>query len=152
MGDTKMSPGHLLILSIVALLSLVRSYHGHQVLRTERLSVSKSDILRQYHVESGLDFWREAAPGQSADIMVPAPGWRRWWSGWPTTTSTTVSWSRMFRRKLRRLDQTMLQLEECLTGVTTILTRTSTLSSKAGLMLMTSPASSTLASPMRAET
>jgi len=67
-----MSPGHLLILSIVALVSGHRSYHGHQVLRTERLSVSKSDILRQYHVESGLDFWREAAPGQSADIMVPA--------------------------------------------------------------------------------
>merc|ERR1712227_1030526 len=48
-----------------------RSYHGHSVLRTETLSVSKSQLLRDYHVETNLDFWREAAPGQSADVMVP---------------------------------------------------------------------------------
>ena len=42
------------------------------MLRTEKLSVSKSQILRDYHVSSGLDFWREAAAGQSADLMVPA--------------------------------------------------------------------------------
>ena len=42
-----------------------------QVLRTQTLSVSKSQLLRDYHVETNLDFWREAAPGQSADVMVP---------------------------------------------------------------------------------
>ena len=42
-----------------------------QVLRTEKLTVSKAQLLRDFHVSSGLDFWKEAAPGQTADIMVP---------------------------------------------------------------------------------
>merc|ERR1712066_940434 len=28
-------------------------------------------LLRDFHQTSGLDFWKEAAPGQSADLMVP---------------------------------------------------------------------------------
>ena len=43
-----------------------------QVLRTRTLSMSQSDLLRDFHQTSGLDFWREAAPGQTADLMVPA--------------------------------------------------------------------------------
>ena len=34
--------------------------------------MSQSDLLRELHVSAGLDFWREAAPGQTADLMVPA--------------------------------------------------------------------------------
>jgi len=34
--------------------------------------MSQSDLLRDFHQTSGLDFWREAAPGQTADLMVPA--------------------------------------------------------------------------------
>merc|ERR1712012_1370998 len=58
--------------ALLATVTCYRSYHGHSVLRTETLSVSKSQLLRDYHVETNLDFWREAAPGQSADVMVPA--------------------------------------------------------------------------------
>jgi len=57
--------------ALLATVTCYRSYHGHSVLRTETLSVSKSQLLRDYHVETNLDFWREAAPGQSADVMVP---------------------------------------------------------------------------------
>merc|ERR1711963_99527 len=57
--------------ALLATVTCYRSYHGHSVLRTETLSVSKSQSLRDYHVETNLDFWREAAPGQSADVMVP---------------------------------------------------------------------------------
>jgi len=57
--------------ALLATVTCHRSYHGHSVLRTETLSVSKSQLLRDYHVETNLDFWREAAPGQSADVMVP---------------------------------------------------------------------------------
>jgi len=47
-----------------------KSYEGYSVLRTEKLSLVESQLLRDYHVEKSLDFWKEAAPGQSADIMV----------------------------------------------------------------------------------
>jgi len=57
--------------AFLASVTCYRSYHGHSVLRTETLSVTKSQLLRDYHVETNLDFWREASPGQSADIMVP---------------------------------------------------------------------------------
>merc|ERR1711868_341995 len=57
--------------ALLATVTCYRSYHGHTVLRTETLSVSKSQLLRDYHAETNLDFWREASPGQSADVMVP---------------------------------------------------------------------------------
>merc|ERR1712018_321752 len=57
--------------ALLATVTCYRSYHGHSVLMTETLSVSKSQLLRDYHVETNLDFWREASPGQSADVMVP---------------------------------------------------------------------------------
>jgi len=61
-----------LFCTLVALVASNVSYHGHKVLRTERLTVSQSELLREFHVTSGLDFWREAAPGNKADLMVPA--------------------------------------------------------------------------------
>merc|ERR1719219_1310885 len=61
-----------LFCTLVGLVASNVSYDGHKVLRTERLTVSQSELLREFHVTSGLDFWREAAPGNKADLMVPA--------------------------------------------------------------------------------
>jgi len=60
----------LLCITFVALASCYKNYDGHKVFRTEKLTVSKTQLLRDFHISSGLDFWREAAPGQTADIMV----------------------------------------------------------------------------------
>ena len=60
----------LLCFTFVALASCYKNYDGHKVFRTEKLTVSKTQLLRDFHISSGLDFWREAAPGQTADIMV----------------------------------------------------------------------------------
>jgi len=61
-----------LFCTLIALVASHKTYHDHKVLRTGRLTVSQSDLLRDFHLTSGLDFWKEAAPGQSADVMVPA--------------------------------------------------------------------------------
>merc|ERR1719150_3597826 len=61
-----------LFCTLLALVASRKSYDGHKVLRTRTLSMSQSDLLRDFHQTSGLDFWREAAPGQTADLMVPA--------------------------------------------------------------------------------
>jgi len=61
-----------LFCTFIALVASHKTYHDHKVLRTGRLTVSQSDLLRDFHLSSGLDFWKEAAPGQSADVMVPA--------------------------------------------------------------------------------
>ena len=41
-----------------------------QVLRTGKLSLAQTELLRDFHVTSNLDFWKEAGPG-GADLMVP---------------------------------------------------------------------------------
>jgi len=61
-----------LLFAVVATVACYRSYHGHQVLRTEKLSHTQYEVLSKYHIESNLDFWREPLVGQAADIMVPA--------------------------------------------------------------------------------
>merc|ERR1719219_691191 len=61
-----------LFCTLVGLVASNVSYDGHKVLRTDRLTVSQSELLREFHLTSGLDFWREAAPGNNADLMVPA--------------------------------------------------------------------------------
>jgi len=49
-----------------------RSYHGHQVLRTGALDANSSAVLRSLMMaKTTLDFWREPAPGLSADINIP---------------------------------------------------------------------------------
>merc|ERR1719378_1643530 len=65
------------VLSVFCILSSTwaadsKSYHGHQVLRTSNLDAETSDLLRQVQDETHLDFWRDPAPGRSADIMVSA--------------------------------------------------------------------------------
>ena len=47
-----------------------KSYHGYQVLRTEVLDKASSDLLHNVMIEDNVDFWREPAPGQMADLMV----------------------------------------------------------------------------------
>ena len=41
-----------------------------QVLRTSKLDISSSNLLRDAMLETDLDFWREPAPGKTADILV----------------------------------------------------------------------------------
>merc|ERR1719384_1477189 len=59
-----------LFCTLLALVASHKSYHGHKVLRTGRLSVSQTELLRAFHVTSNIDFWKEAGPG-GADLMVP---------------------------------------------------------------------------------
>jgi len=62
-----------LILALSVLVSLAqsyKSYDGHQVLRTTQLDITASDLLREVMLEADLDFWKEPAPGKSADILV----------------------------------------------------------------------------------
>ena len=40
------------------------------MLRTTKLDISASNLLREVMLETELDFWREPAPGKSADILV----------------------------------------------------------------------------------
>ena len=42
-----------------------------QVLRTTKLDISASNLLRDVMLETDLDFWTEPNPGRSADILVP---------------------------------------------------------------------------------
>jgi len=61
----------LLVWSLLVSLTVsYKSYHGHQVLRTSNLDVSSAGQLRTAMLESEIDFWREPAPGQTADILV----------------------------------------------------------------------------------
>jgi len=59
--------------TLVALVTAERrSYHGHQVLRTGALDANSSAVLRSLMMaRTTLDFWREPAPGLSADINIP---------------------------------------------------------------------------------
>ena len=79
-----------LILALSVLVSLAqsyKSYDGHQVkqhsrerseqttemiqvLRTTQLDITASDLLREVMLEADLDFWKEPAPGKSADMYV----------------------------------------------------------------------------------
>jgi len=47
-----------------------KSYDGYQVLRTGKLEQSSADLLRDVQSDTHLDFWKEPAPGRSADIMT----------------------------------------------------------------------------------
>jgi len=49
-----------------------KSYEGFQVLRTGTLDHTSVKLLRQVQDETNLDFWKDPAPGRSADIMVSA--------------------------------------------------------------------------------
>merc|ERR1712170_61643 len=73
MGSQELKMRQLaLLFAVLATVTCYRSYHGHQVLRTERLSHTQYEQLSKYQIESNLDFWREPLVGQAADIMVPA--------------------------------------------------------------------------------
>merc|ERR1712170_65697 len=73
MGSQELKMRQLaLLFAVLATVTCYRSYHGHQVLRTERLSHTQYEQLSKYQIESNLDFWREPWVGQAADIMVPA--------------------------------------------------------------------------------
>jgi len=50
--------------------SSYKTYEGYKVLRTGELSHAQSDLLRDAQDETMLDFWKEPAPGRSADIMT----------------------------------------------------------------------------------
>lgn len=65
----------LLLLLVVALAAVASSnkvsYDGYQVLRTQTLNATATRVLRKLQLENNdLDFWREANPGMSADIMA----------------------------------------------------------------------------------
>merc|ERR1712179_665501 len=69
----------LLIMRVSLLSSLLfvtvssyRSYSGYQVLRTGELTKEQAELLREEQNDSMLDFWRDPAPGRSADIMASA--------------------------------------------------------------------------------
>merc|ERR1712130_264872 len=61
-----------LLFAVLAVVTCYRSYHGYKVLRTEKLSMDKMELLKNFQIQSNLDFWREPWLGQPADIMVPA--------------------------------------------------------------------------------
>merc|ERR1712241_1162188 len=50
--------------------SSYKTYEGYKVLRTGELSAAQADLLRDAQDETMLDFWKEPAPGRSADIMT----------------------------------------------------------------------------------
>merc|ERR1712002_1017747 len=69
----------LLIMRVSLLSSLLfvtvssyKSYSGYQVLRTGELTKEQAELLREEQNGSMLDFWRDPAPGRSADIMASA--------------------------------------------------------------------------------
>jgi len=73
--------------SLISLLPFVtivfgyKSYDGYQVLRTEVLDKTASDLLHDVMIQENIDFWREPAPGQAADLMVAKhqeSSWRSW--------------------------------------------------------------------------
>merc|ERR1711862_595548 len=55
---------------LLVTVSSYKSYTGYQVLRTGVLTKEQSDSLREEQNGSMLDFWKEPAPGHSADIMA----------------------------------------------------------------------------------
>jgi len=59
-----------LLFALISFVASYKSYHEHTVLRTEKLSMEKTQLLRDLQVRTNLDFWRDAYPGQAADIMV----------------------------------------------------------------------------------
>merc|ERR1711926_50689 len=61
-----------LFFAVLAVATCYRSYHGYKVLRTETLSFEKMELLKNFQIQSNLDFWKEPWLGQPADIMVPA--------------------------------------------------------------------------------
>merc|ERR1712012_506889 len=61
-----------LFFAVLAVATCYRSYHGFKVLRTEKLSFEKMELLKNFQIQSNLDFWKEPWLGQPADIMVPA--------------------------------------------------------------------------------
>merc|ERR1712002_1013932 len=61
-----------LFFAVLAVVTCYRSYHGYKVLRTEKLSFEKMELLKNFQIQSNLDFWKEPWLGQPADIMVPA--------------------------------------------------------------------------------
>jgi len=64
------------LLSLLPFLTLVlsyKSYDGFKVLRTGVLDKDQTDVLYDAMISENIDFWREPAPGQSADLML-APG------------------------------------------------------------------------------
>merc|ERR1712029_1323598 len=61
-----------LFFAVLAMGTCYRSYHGYKVLRTEKLSFEKMELLKNFQIQSNLDFWKEPWLGQPADIMVPA--------------------------------------------------------------------------------
>merc|ERR1712133_131741 len=61
-----------LFFTVLAVATCYRSYHGYKVLRTEKLSFEKMELLKNFQIQSNLDFWKEPWLGQPADIMVPA--------------------------------------------------------------------------------
>merc|ERR1712133_162223 len=61
-----------LLFAVLAVATCYRSYHGYKVLRTEKLSFEKMELLKNFQIQSNLDFWKEPWLGQPADIMVPA--------------------------------------------------------------------------------
>jgi len=56
------------LLSVAA--ATQKTYDGYKVLRTGVLDQGKADLLRDEQTESHLDFWKDPAPGRSADIMT----------------------------------------------------------------------------------
>merc|ERR1712154_383171 len=61
-----------LFFAVLAVATCYRSYHGYKVLRTEKLSFEKMELLKNFQIQSNLDFRKEPWLGQPADIMVPA--------------------------------------------------------------------------------
>merc|ERR1712241_983809 len=59
-----------LIFAPFSFVASFKSYHEHTVLRTEKLSMEKTQILRDLQVRTNLDFGRFAYPFLVADIMV----------------------------------------------------------------------------------
>jgi len=47
-----------------------KSYEGYKVLRTGELSRAQAELLNDVQSDTHLDFWKDPAPGRSADIMT----------------------------------------------------------------------------------
>merc|ERR1712198_573891 len=58
------------LLPILTLVSGYKSYDGYKVIRTDVLNKESSDLLHGVMLRDNIDFWREPAPGKSADLMV----------------------------------------------------------------------------------
>merc|ERR1711970_970884 len=47
-----------------------KSYEGYKVLRTGELTQAQAEMLKDVQSDTHLDFWKDPAPGRSADIMT----------------------------------------------------------------------------------